>query len=142
MQTNHRLLVGVSSRCFSEYFTRNWLLNILHKNAGTTYSNGLFSDANAHAERDKGQKNLLEMTGNCNCKYFGARFRLIWDVVVLINSKLLKIKRNLLYIRNQSVQRCNHSPTIIITNQLMMYKTKLAVSSGIRTKHSTQLSTM
>jgi len=47
------------------------------------------------------------MTGNCNYKYFGVIFWLIWDVV-LNNSKLLKTKRNLLYIRNQFVPRCKH----------------------------------
>jgi hypothetical protein len=48
--------------------------------------------------------------------------------------KLLKKKRNLLYMINQSVL----STTVIKTNQLMMYKAKVAVCSEIRTKHSTQ----
>jgi hypothetical protein len=51
---------------------------------------------------------------------------------------LLKMKHNLLYIRNQSVPRCKHFPPIIKTNQLMMYKAKLAICSQIHTKHSTQ----
>jgi hypothetical protein len=33
------------------------------------------------------------MTGNCNYKYFGARFWFIWDVV-LNNSKLLNEEQN------------------------------------------------
>ena len=51
---------------------------------------------------------------------------------------LLKTKRNLLYIRNQFVPRSKHSITVIKTNQLMMYKAKVAVCSDNRTKHSTQ----
>ena len=52
---------------------------------------------------------------------------------------LLKTKRNLLYIRNQSVPRSKHFlPRLLKTNQLMTYKTKAAVCSDIRTKHSTQ----
>jgi hypothetical protein len=84
---------------------------MLHNTAGATCNNGLFNDAHAHAGRVRGQKNLLEITGNCNYKYFDARFRLIWDVAVLNKSNLLKDKRNLLYIRNQSVPRCTHFPT-------------------------------
>ena len=51
---------------------------------------------------------------------------------------LLKTKLNLLYIRNQSVPRSKLSTMVIKTNQLMTYKTKVAVCSDIRTKHSTQ----
>ena len=51
---------------------------------------------------------------------------------------LLTTKRNLLYIRNQSVPRSKLSTTVIITKQLLMYKAKVAVCSDIRTKHSTQ----
>ena len=50
--------------------------------------------------------------------------------------KLLNTKRNLLYRRNQSVPRSKHfTPRLYKTNQ---YKTKVAVCSDIRTKHSTQ----
>ena len=42
---------------------------------------------------------------------------------------LLKMKSNLLYIRNQSVPRSKH-----FLPRLMMYKAKLAVCSEIRTK--------
>ena len=39
-------------------------------------------------------------------------------------------KRNLLYIRNQSVLRSKHFPTTVIkTKQLMMYKAKVAICS-------------
>jgi len=51
---------------------------------------------------------------------------------------LLKTKRNLLYIMNQSVPRCKHSNTAIKTNHLMTYKAKFACCSEIRTKHSPQ----
>ena len=54
---------------------------------------------------------------------------------------LLKAKRNLLYIRNQSVPLSKHfqpSAAVIKTRQLMMYKAEVAVCSDIRTKHSTQ----
>ena len=60
-------------------------------------------------------------------------------VKIYIGFNLLKTKRNLLYIRNQSVPRSKHFPTTVIkTNQLMTYKAKAAVCSDIRTKHSTQ----
>ena len=53
--------------------------------------------------------------------------------------KLLKKKRNLLYVRNQFVLRNKHFPTTVIkTRQSVMYKAKVAVCSDIRTKHSTQ----
>jgi hypothetical protein len=49
--------------------------------------------------------------------------------------ELLKTKRNLIYIRNQSIPRSiTLSATVIKTNQLMLYKAKVAVSSEIRTK--------
>ena len=51
---------------------------------------------------------------------------------------LLKTKRNLLYIKNQSVPRSKHSTRAIKAHKLMMYKAKVAVFSEIRTKHSTQ----
>jgi hypothetical protein len=52
---------------------------------------------------------------------------------------LLKTKRNLLYVSNQSVPRCKHfSTTVIITSQLMMYEAEVSVCSEIRIKHSTQ----
>ena len=52
---------------------------------------------------------------------------------------LLKTKHNLPYIRNQSVPRSKLFPTTVIkTNQLMMYKTKVSLCYDIRTKHSTQ----
>jgi hypothetical protein len=54
------------------------------------------------------------------------------DMCRVIN--LLKTKRNLNYIRNQSVPRSRHSTTVIKTIQLMMYKAKIAVCSEIRTK--------
>ena len=47
-------------------------------------------------------------------------------------------KRNLLCIRNQPVPRSKLSTTVIKTNQLMMYKAKVAVCSEIHTKYSTQ----
>ena len=52
---------------------------------------------------------------------------------------LLKTKRIPLYIR-QSFRTAQEtlSTTVIKTNQLMMYKAKVAVCSDIRTKHSTQ----
>jgi hypothetical protein len=50
----------------------------------------------------------------------------------------LKTKRNLLYIRNQSVPRCKHFTTIIKINQLTMYRAKVAVCFEIHTKHSMQ----
>ena len=53
-------------------------------------------------------------------------------------TNLLKTKRHLLYIRNQSVPRSKRSTTDMKTNQLMMYKTKVAACSDIRTKYSTQ----
>ena len=44
----------------------------------------------------------------------------------------------LLYIRNQFVPRCEHfPPQLIETNQLMMFKTKVALCAEIPTKHST-----
>ena len=53
--------------------------------------------------------------------------------------KLLKSKRNVLYIRNRSVPRCKHfQPRLQKTNQLMMYTVKIAVCSEIHTKHSNQ----
>jgi hypothetical protein len=52
--------------------------------------------------------------------------------VRISNLNILKTKRNLLHIRNQSVPRCKHFPP------RMMYKAKAAVCSQIRTKHSTQ----
>ena len=55
-----------------------------------------------------------------------------------LDVKLLNTKRNLIYIRNQSVPRSKLSTTVIKTNQLMMYKAKVAVCSDIRTKLSTQ----
>ena len=51
---------------------------------------------------------------------------------------LLKMKNNLLYIRNQSILRSKHFPPVIKTNQLMMYKAKVAVCSEVHTKHTTQ----
>jgi len=48
---------------------------------------------------------------------------------------LLVTKRNLLYIRNQSVPRSKLSTMVIKTNQLMMYTAKFAVYSEIRIKH-------
>jgi len=46
------------------------------------------------------------------------------------NMKLLKTKYNMLYTRNQSVQRCKYfPPRVIKTSQLMMYKAKVATSS-------------
>ena len=49
--------------------------------------------------------------------------------------KLLKTKYNMLYTRNQSVQRCKYfPPRVIKTSQLMMYKAKVAVCSEIRKK--------
>ena len=59
-----------------------------------------------------------------------------WLRIWCIN--LLKTKRNLLYIRNQSVPRSKLSTTITKTSQLMMYKSKVAVCSEIRTKHLAQ----
>ena len=58
----------------------------------------------------------------------------------MYNIKLLKTKRNLLYIRNRSVPRSKHfTPRLKKpTSQLMLYKAKVAVCSDIRTKHSTQ----
>jgi hypothetical protein len=44
----------------------------------------------------------------------------------------------MLYIRNEFVPRSKLSTTAIKTNQLMIYKAKVAVCSDIRTKHSTQ----
>jgi hypothetical protein len=53
--------------------------------------------------------------------------------------KLLKKRRNLFYIRNQSVPRSKHfPPRVINTIQLMAYKAKFAVCSEIRKKQSTQ----
>ena len=61
------------------------------------------------------------------------------SIIHILNFNLLKTKRNLLYIRNQSVLRSKHfPPRLKKTNQLMMYKVKVAVCSDIRTKHSTQ----
>jgi hypothetical protein len=58
---------------------------------------------------------------------------------LLFHINLLKTKRNLLYIRNQSVPRCKHFPARLKkTNQLMTYKAKVTVCSEIRAKHSTQ----
>jgi hypothetical protein len=60
---------------------------------------------------------------------------IIFDTIIkcLRNQiNILKMKRNLLYIRNQSVPRCKHFPP------RMTYKAKIAVCSEIRTKHSTQ----
>ena len=60
-----------------------------------------------------------------------------------ININLLNTKRNLLYIRNQFVPRSKHPPTTVIkTDQLMMYKAKVAVCSDIRTKTQRKASTM
>jgi hypothetical protein len=60
-------------------------------------------------------------------------------VVTIVHINLVKTKRNLLYIRTQFVPRSKHfSTTVIKTNQLMLYKAKVAVCSDIRTKHSTQ----
>jgi len=53
---------------------------------------------------------------------------------------LLKTKRNLLYIRNQSVPRCKHFHYGYKNSQSMTYKTKAAVCSDILKKHSTQAS--
>ena len=51
----------------------------------------------------------------------------------------LKTKSRLLYLKTQFVPRCKSlSTTVIKTNQLLMYKAKVAVCSDIRTKHSTQ----
>ena len=62
--------------------------------------------------------------------------RLHWNWLIL---NLLNTKRNLLYIRNQSVPRSKHFPAWFIeTNQLMTYEAKVAVCSDISTKHSTQ----
>jgi len=53
--------------------------------------------------------------------------------------KVLKTKRNLLYIRNHSVPRCKHfPPQLYKTNQLKMYTAKATICSEIRAKHSTQ----
>ena len=51
---------------------------------------------------------------------------------------LLKTKRNLIYIRNQSVPRSKRSTKVIKTNQSMMYKAKVALYSDILRKHPTQ----
>jgi len=52
---------------------------------------------------------------------------------------ILKTKRVQRYIRNQSVPRSKHFSTVVIkTNQLMLYKSKVAVSFEIRTIYSTQ----
>jgi hypothetical protein len=50
---------------------------------------------------------------------------------------ILKTKRNQFYIRNQSVPRSKHFPLKLLkkTNQLIMYKAKVAVCSEIRTKY-------
>ena len=48
---------------------------------------------------------------------------------------LLKMKHNLLYIRNQCVPCSKHFPPVIKTSQLMLYKTKVTVCSDIHTKH-------
>jgi hypothetical protein len=63
------------------------------------------------------------------------------SVFVRFNSHCnsLKTKRNLLYIRSQSVPRCKHfPPRLKKTSQLMTYKAKVAVCSEIRIKPSTQ----
>ena len=59
-----------------------------------------------------------------------------FQVFCLIN--LLNMKLHLLYIRNQSVPHSKHFPSVTKTNQLMMYKAKVALCSDIHTKHSTQ----
>ena len=58
--------------------------------------------------------------------------------LAVLSFNLLKTKRNLLYVRNQSVPRRKLSATVIKTKQLITYKAKVAVCSDIRTKHSTQ----
>ena len=55
-----------------------------------------------------------------------------------IHFNLLKTKRNLLYIRSQSVPRSKHFPPWLKISHLITYKAKVAVCSDIRTKHSTQ----
>jgi len=53
------------------------------------------------------------------------------------NGLTFMTKYNPLYIRNQSVPRCKHfPPRLHKTNQLMMYKAKVAVCSQIHTKHT------
>ena len=52
---------------------------------------------------------------------------MILDITIVDIINLLKTKRNLLYIRNQSVPRSKLSTTVIKTKQLMMYKAKVAV---------------
>jgi len=57
--------------------------------------------------------------------------------IVYIN--LLNTKRNLLYIRNQSVPRCKHFLSgYKKTHHIMRDKANASVHSEIRTKHSTQ----
>ena len=51
---------------------------------------------------------------------------------------LLKTKRNLLYILYLYAAQCTLSTMLIKTNQLMLYKAKVAVCSENSTKHSKQ----
>jgi hypothetical protein len=89
-------------------------------NVVLTYSE--HSDITLHAE-------IAESDSPCSCTFI---------YFFMIHFNLLKSKRNMLYIRNQSVPRSKHSIMVIKASQLMMYKAKVAVCSDIRTKHSTQ----
>ena len=92
----------------------------------------------------KGSTNCQQVTeerfasSGCSSKHFFNHLKPTGHVIHQ-QFKLLKTKRNLLYIRNQFVLHSKHFPTTFIkTSQWVMYKAKFAVCSDIRTKHSTQ----
>ena len=58
----------------------------------------------------------------------------ISDILQSLNP--LKTKRILLYLKTQFVPRSEHFPSVIRTNQFMLYKAKVGVCSEINTIHT------
>jgi hypothetical protein len=73
----------------------------------------------------KEEKHILHTVQGSTGDWIGHILRFNYPLKHAIS--LLNTKRNLLYISNQSVPRCKHSTMVIKTNQLMMYKAKVAV---------------
>ena len=61
------------------------------------------------------------------------QFSFHYSIFCRIN--LLKTTEYLNYISTQSVPRSKHTPSVIKTSQLMLYKEIIAVCSQIQTKH-------
>ena len=125
---------GQESRIRNFLFLLSFLRALFVKIAGNYCFSSSCLSVRRHGKNSAFQR--TDFRGIWYWSFFFFFFPKIFKIKFEFN--LLKTKRNLLCIRNQSVPRSKHFPTLIKTNQLMMYKAEVAVCSDIRTKHSTQ----